>query len=97
MYIFIHTNLLYNPEKNQSPRAANMKLVAGFFLVMALFGVYGLVGMEKQQGFMTGPNAATKPLIKAEDDPQGFKRAKTMGWLFVSLCGVASIYFYPKK
>jgi len=75
-----------------------MNKAAGFFFILlALFGAYVLVGLEQQQGFKRGPYTANKPLIKAQDDPEGFAGAKIMGGTFIVICIGVGIYLIRKK
>ena len=74
-----------------------MKAAGIFFIILALFGVYVLFGLNQQQGFKSGPYPATKEIIKAEDDPAGFTSAKAMGVVFIAVCFGAGVYLIRHK
>jgi len=74
-----------------------MKSIGIFFLVLALFGFYALVGVINQQGFKKGPYHSTQTLVTADADPRGFLHTKLIISGFSVLCLGIGVYCLRKK
>jgi hypothetical protein len=67
------------------------------FFAMGVFAIYGLIRTEMNQSYLESGYGTKRPVISAEDNPEGFRQTQWMIGAFGGLCFAIGVILYRRK